>query len=250
MHQCCATSQTRRALDEGQVVKQGIFQVSELPTRTVVVEHPFLLRSHQREAAVALHRCFRSTPDHIDTAITGDVVPQRLDAILGNGKRHAAISVTEPVTAFEQLRRGGVLESVVVQPLRCRAGAAAGVHRHLEGVGVAVEQRDLARTQLVLVLVQIGLGNGEQRFIRRERVQVMFARHIALRGLGETAVPGRDGPGGVTRALGAHGRQGGFQLLGLLGRNGGQRPAGRQAQDQRQGGLEQSWCVKHGCSPH
>ncbi|MNJ56869.1 hypothetical protein D3C77_524330 [compost metagenome] len=208
------------------------------------------MRRHQREAAIALHRRFGSTPDHIDAAITGDVVPHCLDAILGNGKRHAAIGVAETVAAFEQLGRGGVLEGVVVQPLRCRAGTAAGVHRHLEGIGVAVEQRDLARTQLVLVLLQIGLGNGEQRLVCRERVQVMLARLVALRRLGDAAVPGRDGPGSVARALGAHGRQGGFQLLGLLGRNGGQRPAGRQAQDQRQGGLEQSWCVKHGRSPN
>ncbi|MNV15024.1 hypothetical protein D3C71_1057250 [compost metagenome] len=214
MNQCRTARQTGRALHERQVVEQDVFQVGKLPARAVIVEEPLLLRGHKREAAVALYRRFGGTTDHIDTAITGDVVPQHLDAILGHRERHTAIGIGKTGAAIEQLGRGRVFQGVVIQPLRRRARAARGIDRHLEGVGVAVEQCDLTRAEVGLVLFKVGLGDGEQGLVRRIRVQVMLARLVARRCLGDAAVPGRNGPGRIAGTLGPQRRQRGLQLLG------------------------------------
>ncbi len=239
MNQCRTARQPGRALHECQVVEQDVFQVGKLATRAVIVEEPLLLRGYKREAAVALYRRFGSTTDHIDAAITGDVVPQHLDAILGHRERHTAVAFGKTGPAIEQLGRGRVFQGVVVQPLRCRARPARGIDRHLEGVGVAVEQCDLTRAEVGLVLFKVGFGDGEQRLVRRIGVQVMLARLVACRRLGDTAVPGRNGPGRVAGTLGPQRRQRGFQLLGLLGRDRSKCAAGGQAQEQRQRGLGQ-----------
>jgi len=91
-----------------------------------------------------------------------------------------------------------------------------------------------------LVLFKVGLGDGEQRLVRRIRVQVMLAGFVARRRLGDAAAPCRNGPGRVAGTLGPHRRQRGLQLLGLLGRDRGECAASGQAQEQRQRGLGQS----------
>ncbi|MNN57531.1 hypothetical protein D3C81_1725230 [compost metagenome] len=79
------------------------------------------------------------------------------------------------------------------------------------------------------VLVEIGFGDGEQRFVRRVGIGVVLAGFVAGRGLGDAAGPRGDGAGGVAGTLGAHGGQGGFQLFGLLWGDGGQSGAGGKA---------------------
>ncbi len=239
------TGQTRRAGGEGQVVEHDVVQVGEGAVLHVVLEHGLLLRGHQRVGTIALYRHFRGTTHDVGTTITGDVVPQRFHAVLRNRERDAAIGIGEAVAAVDQLGAGGVLDGVVIDPLRRRAGATGLVDRHLVGFRVGLEHGDLTRRQVGLVLAQVGRGDGEQRLVFRERVDVMLARAgVTGRCLGDTTGPGRDGAGGIAGFLGAEGRQGVAEFGSFLRGNGSQCRAG--GKRQRNGYGHQPVLVQHG----
>ncbi|MCY1512764.1 hypothetical protein D9M68_472380 [compost metagenome] len=241
------TGQACRALGEGQVEEEDVVQVGVRPFRVVVLEQGFLLRGHQGVVAIALHGHFRGAADDVAAAVADDVVPQGFHAVLRNRERDAAVGVGEAVAAVQQLGAGGVLDGVVIDPLRRGAGAAGLVDRHLEAVRVGIEQGDLTRGQVGLVLVQVGLGDGEQRLVFRERVRMVLAGLVAGRSLGDAAGPGRDGAGGVAALLGAEGGQAAAELGGILGRDLRQGAAGGQRQGNR--GAYQRKLFQHVGSP-
>ncbi|MCY1300905.1 hypothetical protein D9M70_504930 [compost metagenome] len=189
--------QACRALGHRLVVEQGVVQARIVATLLVVAGEHFVLRGDRGEAAIALHRRLRRTAHDEGAAVAGDVVPQRLDATLRDRERNTAEGIDEAIAAFHQRGAGGVFEDVVVDPLWRRAGAARRVDRHLEAVRVGIEQGDLPGGELVLVLVQVGLGDGEQRLVGGVRVAAVLAGFVAGRCLGDATGPGGDGAGDV-----------------------------------------------------
>ena len=118
MNQYRTTGQTRRAGGEGQVVEHDVVQVGEGAVLQVVLEQRFLLGSNQRVGTIALDGYFRGATHDVGTAVAGNVVPQRLDTILRNRERDTAVGIGEAVAAIDQLGAGGVLDGVVIDPLR------------------------------------------------------------------------------------------------------------------------------------
>ena len=73
----------------------------------------------------------------------------------------------------------------------------AGEYAHLEGVGVALEHRDLTRRQVVSILLVVGGGDHEQRLLATVGVG-QEAVGINRRGVRrQTTGPGRDGAGRI-----------------------------------------------------
>ena len=122
------------------------------------------------------------------------MVPQRFNPALRHRERNTSVCIDKAVAATDQFGAAGVLAGVVIDPLRCRSGAASGVNRHLVAVRVRFEHRDLTRRQTYFVLVQIGLGDGEQRRVCAKGIDMRFAgAFVTRRRLGETTTPGRNG---------------------------------------------------------
>ena len=159
------------------------------------------------------------------------MVPQGLDTALRQRERCAAVGITEAIATIQQFGAGGVGEGVVIHPLRRRTTAMAGVDRHAEAVRVGVDQSDLTRRQVGLVLGQVGLADGEQRFFRGERIgMVTTGALITGRRLGQAAAPGGNTASGVTGFFRTQRGELVFQGTGLFGRYGGQAVAGTQAE--------------------
>ena len=248
MHQYRTTSQTRRALGEGQVVEHDVVQVSCSPFRVVELEHGFLLRGHQGVAAVTLYSHFRSATHNVGTTVACDVVPQRFYAILRDRERDAAIGVGEAITAIQQLGSGSVLDGVVIHPLRRRTGATSLIDRHLVAVRVGVEHRNLTWGQVVFVLIQVGFGDGEQRLVISKRIDVVLAwRGVTRRSLGDTTVPLRNSARRVAGFLGTERGEVCAQFGCFCRRNRSERAASGQCQRNR--GPHQRVLFQHLDSP-
>ena len=92
---------------------------------------------------------------------------------------------------------------------------------------------------------QVGRGDGEQRLVFRERVDVVLARAgITGRRLGDATGPGRNGAGCVAGLFGAEGSQGIAELGGFLRGNAGQCGTGGKRQCNGYG--HQPVLVQHG----
>ncbi|MCY1430771.1 hypothetical protein D9M71_467240 [compost metagenome] len=146
----------------------------------------------------------------------GHVVPVHFQARLGNRERHAAVGALHGQAVVLQGRVGGVLQGVVVDPLRRRGGAAGRVDVDAEGIRIGLEQLDHSLGQLVLVLLQVGRGDGEQRLVGGERVEAALALLVTGGHFSEAAVPGRDAAVGIAGAFGAQRGQLVLEGLGLL----------------------------------
>ncbi|MNZ99009.1 hypothetical protein D3C78_1183180 [compost metagenome] len=162
------------------------------------------------------------------------MVPEDFDTALGNREGNVAAvgEVGQAVAAFGQFDRRRAFLDDVVDRLRSAAGAVRLVYRDPVAVRIALEHRQLAGGQLVLVLRGVGRGDDELRFFRRERI-AEEAIGIHRRGARfEAAGPGRDAAVGVAFLLRAQRGEGGAQLLRFLRRDGGDHAGGQQRQGQ------------------
>ena len=119
-----------------------------------------------------------------------------------------------------------------------------GEHRHLVGFRVTLEHRQLARGQLVLVLIDVLRSDGEQWLLAGERIR-QEARGIRSTGIGrQAASPGWDGTIGITGHFCADRGQGGTQLRGFVRRNRRHHTA-RQQRHSQCAGLQQGFGCFH-----
>ncbi len=145
------------------------------------------------------------------------MVPDQLDTGFRNRERHTTVGTPYGQTVILQGRIGGVLEGVVIHPLRCRCATPSRVHIDTEGIRVVLEQLHDTCSQLVLVLSQVGCRNRIQGLVIGKGIEVPCAILIARRYLGITAIPRRDGPCSITCPLGPQRGQSGLELGCFLG---------------------------------
>ncbi|MNO97414.1 hypothetical protein D3C76_891200 [compost metagenome] len=232
------------------VIGLGLVQVGQLARIG-----DFVFQRNHAEGAVGLRLHAGRQAIDVATAITGQVVPDHLYPVFRNRKGViAAVGKTgQAVTAVDAVgvHRTGL--DCRINIAGQRRGAVRGVHRDLVGIGVTLEQCQLACGQFVLVLVDVGRGDDEQRLFAGKGVaQKALAVDATRRGRQATG-PGRDAAVGVTGLDRAHRREAGAQLGGLVGRDLGHDRSGQQRQRQgtglqkRFGGGEFSRL--HGCIP-
>ena len=172
-------------------------------------------------------------------AIAGVVVPDNFRARFGNREGKGAVrEVGDTIATVNQLGLTGSRLDLVIDRLRVTNSTLGLVDRHLEGLGIALEHGNLARGQVVLVLLVVLRGDDEFRLLASKGVFVEVVTQ-SLTSVGRQAAgPFRDSTGGVTRLLGTNRRQGSTQLINLslgqgLRHNGGC----HQAQSH-----QRSWC--------
>ncbi|MCY1506934.1 hypothetical protein D9M68_411940 [compost metagenome] len=244
MDQQHVARQARRRGDPLLEVEQHVARLGRVVVGQVGAEGELVLEVHQRVAAAGLRGGLGDQAAHAAAAIAGDVVPDDFQAVLRDRERVGGIEVLQAVAALHQLGGGGVLLRRGDHRVR-RAGAAVGlVHRNLVAVRIALEHRQLAGGQLVLVLVDVLRGDGEQRLLAGERVGEEALAVHGSRILRQAAVPGRDAAIGVAGLLGTQRRQGGAQLLRFAGGN-GSHDLGRQQAERQRPGLQKDLCCFH-----
>jgi hypothetical protein len=166
-------------------------------------------------------------------------------AAFRNRERHGGIEVFQTVATGDQVGGGGVLLDRGEYAVRHGGTAMGRVDRHLEGLRVALEHRVLARGKLVLVLVDVLRGDGEQRLFTAERVR-QEALAVDRAGVFRQRFPGRDRAVGVTGHFGAHRGQALAELVGL-GSGDRRHHTGRQQRKPQNTGVEQTLCYFHMC---
>lgn len=121
-----------------------------------------VLEFHDGVGAVRLGGCLGDQPTHAAASIAGHVVPDNLQAILGNGERICRFVVFDPIPALDEGRSGCVDLRIcehtlgqVCSPVRC-------VHGDLVRLRVPLEESQLAHAQLALVLLGVLRSDGEQ----------------------------------------------------------------------------------------
>ena len=143
------------------------------------------------------------------------VVPQHLGTVLRYRKGNAAVSAANFFGGLFEGGAGGVLQGVVVHPLR-RRGATPGRIDIQAVVRVLLQQRLGALGQLLGVLRHVARADREQRLVGGERVGALVAALVTRRRLGIAAGPFRDTAVGVAGALAAQGREVGIESRGLV----------------------------------
>ncbi len=231
MDQQHPTSQARRCGHFLLEVEQDVAWVGRIEILHLVAEHELILEVHQAVRAIRLRRGLGHQARHTAATITGDVVPDHLDTAFRNGERDRRLEVFQAVAAADQVGPGGVFLDGREHIVRHGRAAMGRINRHLEGVWIAFDHRVLAGRQLVLVLLDVLRGDGEQRFLAGIRVgQEALAVHCA--GILRHRCPGRNGTGRVTGLFRAHWSQGGAQLGGFIGRHRGHHAARQQRQSE------------------
>lgn len=169
--------------------------------------HLLLLEAHRGVGAIHLRGDLDVAAPVVATHIAGDVVPQHLDAILRNREGVVAtlLEVGQAVAVVDRLHQQGALFRRVLNGRRHRGGAMGGVDGNPVALRVALEQRQLAIAQLVAVLLGVGRGDDEQRFLVGEGVGQEAVGRDRAGVLGQPAGPGGDAAVGVAFLLRAEG---------------------------------------------
>ncbi len=199
-----------------------------------------LLEADRREAAVGLRGGLDDGALEVAAAVAGDVVPEHFDTVLRDreGVVAALLEIRQAVAVVDRLHVQRALPDRLVDLGRQGHRAMGLVHRDPVGFRVALEHRQLAVGELVLVLLDVLRGDGEQRLLVGKGIG-KEALAIDLAGAGrEAAGPGRDAAVGVAFLLRADGGQAAAELGGLVGRNRRRHRTGQQAEGQRPGGQE------------
>ena len=196
-------------------------RVSDFAPAQAVRHHRLVVELDHGVCATAGNRRLADLPDDDVAAIAQHVVPEDLDAFLGNGEGNALTGVGDTIAAFRQLCGCRNPFGGVVDALGRRGAAMRGIHVHLEGGAVGLQQLLVAFGQLAGVLTHVRRGHRVQRFVARVRVRMMLAgavvREARLCGRGQTAVPRGNGTVGVARLLAAQWRELGAELRGIGG---------------------------------
>ncbi|MNO80128.1 hypothetical protein D3C76_713200 [compost metagenome] len=213
MHQQHVAGHAHRLGDARLVVVEEVFRVLRVQVGHALRHCQVFLVAHRGVDAVDLRRGGDRGAQDVHAAEAGDVVPHHFQAVLRNreGDPAAVAEALQAVAAFHQggLQRAG--PGCLVDEVGSRGAAMAGVDHHLV-VGVALEQGDLAFGQLVLVLIDVLSGDGEQRLVAGVGV-AEEALGVHRGGIGaEAAGPGRDAAVGVAGLFRAQRGQAGAQL--------------------------------------
>ncbi|MNY05211.1 hypothetical protein D3C86_1379230 [compost metagenome] len=170
---------------------------------------------------------------HVAAAITVGVVPVHLHTVLWNRERVIAglSEVHQAVAIGGQFGGYRAFPGDVIDVLWRGCGALGLEHRDLVAVRIALEHRQLARGQLVLVLVDIGCRDHELRFFAGKRIAEKTIVECRRAGF-EAPGPGRNAAVGIALFLCPQRRQRSPQLRRLLWRNRGHHTAGQQRQTQ------------------
>ncbi|MNH28027.1 hypothetical protein D3C79_881640 [compost metagenome] len=144
MHQQHGTGQTRWRGHFLFEVEEDVARVVRIEVLHLVAEDELIGEVHQAVGAVLLRRSLGYQTADATTTVAGDVVPDNLDATLGDRERYCGLEVVQPVAAFDQRSRGGILLDCGEHIVRHRGASMGLVHRDLEGLRVALEHRHLA----------------------------------------------------------------------------------------------------------
>ena len=199
---------------------------------------------HRVVAAGGDRRLADLAHDHV-AAIAQHVIPEHLDAGLAESgtecPRPRLVTPLPPAASF-----GGAGDALggVVDALRERGAAMRGVHDHLEGVAVGLQQLLVAFGQLGGVLAHVPGRDREQRLVVRVRIGVVLARAEVRESPPATAEvmpPSHAGivPSRIAGLLGAQRRELGTQLRGIGGRRGSRgRRTDQHARQHREAGKQ------------
>ncbi len=147
-------------------------------------------------------------------AVAGVVVPDYLGTGLRNRERKGTVTeVGNTVTTVNQLGLTGSRLDLVVHRLRVANATLSLVYRHAEGFRIALEQGDLTRGQIVLVLLVVLSRDHELRLLTLIGVFVEVVFQFLASITRQATGPLRNGAGGVTGLLCANWRQGRTQLI-------------------------------------
>ena len=245
VHQQDVTGQARRRRYLLLEVGEDVAGLADILVTHVLRHRDRFLEADRRIAAVGLRHDLNHRAGDVAAVVAGQVVPQRLHAILGQreGVVAALLEVLQTVAVIDRLDEFGAALDGGVDVVGQREGAVGLVYRDLVGIRVALEHRQLAGGKLVLVLVGVLRGDGEQRLFIGEGVGKEALAVELAGGAGDAAGPGRDAAVGVAFLLRAHGRQGRAQLGHFVGGHRRHHATGQQAQGQR-AALEDS-CRSH-----
>ena len=225
-----AAGQTGRILHDLQEVQQtfgvALFRLALL---VAVEEVVLVIEAHQVVVTAGGDGGLRPGRGVGITVVGGEVIPDGFQAVLRNREWRAAGGAFEAVAVFHQIHLGGVGLGFVIEALRHRGAAMRREHAHLP-VRIALEHRDLARRQVLLVLRQVGLADRELGLFAGVGVRIGAAGLETRLHLGEASIPGGNRAVGIAGLLGADRRQAGAELGGLVGGHGGVGAAGSQQQ--------------------
>src|SRR5471030_3533498 len=136
----------------------------------------------------------------------GQMVPNGFSATLWNRERNATLGILwlRSAIAIDQLALSGIFEGGVIHGLRRGGGTMGRVDIQTVAVRIFLEHCLDPLGELVGVLPHVLRGDGVQRLIVRKRVTAFAAILVVRIDLGVTTIPCRNGPTGITGALGAH----------------------------------------------
>ncbi|MNN26053.1 hypothetical protein D3C81_1395480 [compost metagenome] len=236
MHQRHGAGHARRRGHGLLAVVEDVLGGLRIGVRDAPGERALLLDLHDGVATVGQRSGLGDLPRVVAAAaIARKVVPHDLETALRNRERN--------VVRLDLLRTAELLHQLGIQRalLRCigeflgNSHAAMGrIHRHLVAVRVTLEHGQLALGQLVLVLVDIVLGDDEQRLLGLERVAEEVVHHWRGTFLQATG-PGRDAAIGIAGLFRTQRSQAGAKLGRFIRRYGSHHAGGQQGQCQGTG---------------
>src|SRR3990167_8100726 len=176
VHQQHVTSQTRRGGYPLLEVEQHIAWLAGIGILERTAEGELILEVNHAVGTIGLRSRLGDQTLDAAAAIAGDMVPDRFQAVLGNRERNGLFEVFQTVTALDHLGVGGVAHGRLQHKVRHAGRTMSREHRHLVAFRITLEQRQLTRGQLVLVLFRVGRSDGEQRLLAGERVRQEASR--------------------------------------------------------------------------
>ncbi|MNN18901.1 hypothetical protein D3C81_1321210 [compost metagenome] len=224
-----AAGQTRRCGDFLLVVVKDVIALPLLDVVHQLRKSQGIVVFNNRVGAVGLRCRLGRLARHVAATVAIGVVPVDFNAtfrdrewvVAGLGKMLQAVAIRRQLSSHRTFF-GNVVD--VLRRGRCTLGL---VHRNLVAVRVALEQGQLARGEFVLVLLGVGGGNHQQRFVIGEWITEKAVVQRRSAGL-EATGPGRNATVGIGLFLGPQRGQGSAQLGSLLRRNGGHYATGQQ----------------------
>src|SRR3990167_7026410 len=192
VYQQHVTCQTRRSSYPLFEVEQYVAWLACIGILQRTTEGELILEVNQAVRAIRLWSRLSYQALHAATTVASDVVPDRFQAVFRNRERVSLLEVLQTVTAFDHL---GV-DCVVLRSRQDKVWhgrrTVSGEHRHFVAFRITLEHRQLARGQLVFVLINVLRVDGEQRLLARERIRQEACGIRSTRAGWQTASPGRD----------------------------------------------------------
>src|SRR3990167_3456508 len=244
VYQQHVTGQTRRSRYALFEVEQYVAWLAGIGILQRTTEGELILEVHQAIGAVRLRSRLGDQTLHAATTVAGDVVPDGFQTVLGNREGVSLLEVLQTVTALDHLGVDCVVLRSRQDKVRHGSSTMGREHRHFVAFRITLEHRQLARGQLVFVLIDVLRSDGEQRLLTRERVREE-ARAIGSTSTSwQTASPGWDRTIRITSHFRTDWRQRSTQFGSFIRRYRRHHTAGQQRECQG-AGLQQTFCCFH-----